>query len=557
MLLVLHAALDVGIGSPLSAALMTAHLGLFFLWQPIWQKDQRLQLSTIALITLLVIAMVATLNWWSIFAWLCLLIGIVAGRSFSTRHERSVYMISLAFLVAELLVNCAAMVFFGKPLDAGIGHTFRIGLYLLPLLLYAIPSIDIPQRDPFAIDFFRGIAFALMTALMAVFSVVMTFRLNISYPFALVATLMGLGLFLLFLAWISTPGSGTVGLLAVWEKSVLNIGSPFETWLGNLANLAARSTHADDFLEIAIQELNDIPWISGVEWETENTRGLEGQPSIHHLAVDTRALKLTLYTERSFSSALLIHCRLLLQVLGHFYVAKRRENEEANEAHLRAVYETGARVTHDIKNLLQTLHTLASSLQRATTAEQEQRGYALIKRQLPDIGRRLLLALDKLQRPDVFAAQAIDAATWWARFHKRFADSGAVLDASFAGTPVAIPEECFDSVIENLLDNAIQKVAAGAASQVSVTFQCADGAAQATVNDNGAAIDAELVRRLFRGPVASDTGLGIGLYQAARQAQLCGYELVLSENRAGAVTFTLKRDPAAEAESERDDATRS
>ena len=42
MLLVLHAALDAGLNNALSAALMTTHLGLFFLWQPIWQKDQRL-----------------------------------------------------------------------------------------------------------------------------------------------------------------------------------------------------------------------------------------------------------------------------------------------------------------------------------------------------------------------------------------------------------------------------------------------------------------------------------------------------------------------------------
>ena len=64
--------------------------------------------------------------------------------------------------------------------------------------------------------------------------------------------------------------------------------------------------------------------------------------------MDTEALKVTGYAERSFSSALLIHCRLLIQVLGHVYVAKRRENEQASEARLRASYATGARVTPDV-----------------------------------------------------------------------------------------------------------------------------------------------------------------------------------------------------------------
>lgn len=542
MLLVLHTALDAGLGSPLSAALMTAHLGLFFLWQPIWQKDQRLQLRAIAIIVTLVVGMVATLNWWSIFAWLILLIAIVAGRSFSTRNERYVYMISLAFLVSELLVNCAAMAFFNKPLGAGIAYTFRIGLYFLPILLYAIPPIKVPQRDPFAVDFFRGIAFALMTTLMAAFSVLMTYRLPIDYPLALVATLIGLGLFLLFLAWISTPGPGNLGLLAVWEKSVLNIGTPFEAWLGNIANLAAQRSNADDFLNVAIEELNDIPWISGVEWSTENGGGLEGKRSNYKLAVDTKSLKVTLYTERSFSSALLIHCRLLIQVLGHFYAAKQRENEEANEAHLRAIYETGARVTHDIKNLLQTLTTMAGSLQTATTPEQERRGFNLLKRSLPDIGSRLQVALDKLQRPVESKPDSLPAGDWWATICDQFADSGIDLDASIDDPGRRLPAECFDSVLGNLIDNAKHKIAAGAASEVVVHLGVKDQGVSLSVTDDGSAIPDDLAQQIFRGPVASQTGLGIGLYQAARQAQLAGCQLALAENRDGAVTFAITCD---------------
>ena len=179
MLLVLHAALDAGLDSALSSALMTAHLGLFFMWQPIWQQDQHLQLSSVALIALLVVALVATLSWWSVFAWMMLLIGMVAGRSFSTRQERFVYMITLAFLISEFLISCTSSLFLGGVLGGGIGKTFQFGLYLLPMALFAFPAISAPQRDPFAVDFFRGITFTLLTALLAVFSVLMTLRLNI------------------------------------------------------------------------------------------------------------------------------------------------------------------------------------------------------------------------------------------------------------------------------------------------------------------------------------------------------------------------------------------
>jgi hypothetical protein len=45
--------------------------------------------------------------------------------------------------------------------------------------------------------------------------------------------------------------------------------------------------------------------------------------------------------------------------------------------------------------------------------------------------------------------------------------------------------------------------------------------------------------RLALRPVASDSGLGVGLYQAARQAARSGYRLELPENQAGRVTFRL------------------
>ncbi len=543
MLLVLHAALDADLDSAFSAALMTAHLGLFFLWQPIWQKDQRLQLRAVAIVVLFVGVMLATLSWWSVFAWLIVLIGIVAGRSFSTRRERYVYLISLACLISELLVHCTAMLFLDRHLSAGIDQTFRIGLYLLPVLLFAIPPVAGTPRDPFPVDFFRGITFALMTALIAVLSVLANLRYAIDYPLALVASLMVLGALLFFLSWITAPGTDNAGLLSVWEKSVLNIGTPFETWLGNIANLAAQRGQADDFLEAAIGELYEIPWIAGVEWRAGAASGIEGHRSRHHLTVDVDALRVTLFTERSFSAALLMHCHLLVQVLGHFYVAKQRENKEANEAHLRAIYETGARVTHDIKNLLQALNTMAGTLQASSSAEQDQRGLALLKTRLPDIARRLQRALDKLQRPQTPAAERVAASTWWEHAHTRCA--GAAVAAELADASFELPAECFDSVLDNLVDNARQKIEAGAARTLEVRLAIDDGGATLSVSDDGEAIPAALAGLLFAAPVASRTGLGIGLYQAARQAELAGCALALAENRDGAVRFTLHCPAAA------------
>jgi len=48
----------------------------------------------------------------------------------------------------------------------------------------------------------------------------------------------------------------------------------------------------------------------------------------------------------------------------------------------------------------------------------------------------------------------------------------------------------------------------------------------------------------MRAPLPSSGGLGIGLYQAARQAEAAGYRLLLEANRDGEVCFALR--PAAQ-----------
>jgi signal transduction histidine kinase len=539
MLLVLHAAIDAGLDNALSRALLTTHLGLFFLWQPIWQKDQRLRLQAVALIVVLVVGALATLGWWTLFAWLVILIGLVAGRSFSTRRERYVYLLSLSFLVAELLIACTTELFLGGALPPAIAQPFQVGLYLLPFVLFAIPPITVPPREPFPVDFFRGITFALLNALLAVLSVLISLRTGIDYPLAVVGTLMVLGALLFLLSWLTAPGSGGIGLVAVWEKSVLNIGTPFEAWLGSIANLAAQCSEAQEFFEAAIELLNDIPWIAGVEWRTAQADGLVGMRSPFHLEMRSDEVAITLYAERSFSAALYTHCHLLIQVLGHFHAAKLRENQEANAAHLRAIYETGARVTHDIKNLLQALDTLASALDDAASPTQEQRGFSLLKRRLPDIARRLRRALDKLERPTQPPIEYISAAAWWEALREHADGTGAVLEADLEEPQRMLPRDCFDSAVDNFLDNAVQKIAAGQAQSIHIALRATQAAVVCTISDDGPALPSEIVRRLFRAPIESQTGHGIGLFQAARQAELAGCTVELCENRDGAVRFSI------------------
>ncbi len=541
MLIVLNLALRADFGSALSASLMTAHLGLFFIWQPIWQRDQHLDRWSAALIIVFTGAFITVLDWRLLFGWMILLIGIVAGRSFSTRRERLAYMITLIFLISVLLIECVPMIFAIGELNSAVFYSFRLAWIVLPLLVLLFPTYSPAQRKTFPIDFFRGITIALMTALLALSSVLMTYELRIEYPVALIASLLVLSAFLFLISWLITPTTGS-GLGALWEKSILNIGTPFESWLSNLAQLATRRQQPREFLDAAIVELCEIPWIRGAEWVGGGQQGTAGDHADFNTSITTGDLKVTLFTDRQVGPSLLIHCRLLILVLGHFYSAKIRETEQAHDARMQAVHETGARLTHDIKNLLQSLKTTTAIILEDTgsgDSERSQKRQSLLRRQLPHITQRLQLALDKLQQPSSQPSESVAIATWWDELVERYRSENIEFLADIHANDFGVPRDCLDSVVENLLDNARNKAKTSDAIQIKVGLYEKDGDVVLSVADNGAAIDPSLAGQLLSQPVASDSGLGIGLYQAAQQAEVNGYRLVLSENEDGAVRFTL------------------
>ena len=92
--------------------------------------------------------------------------------------------------------------------------------------------------------------------------------------------------------------------------------------------------------------------------------------------------------------ALLLHIHLLVQLIGYFYQAKQREQSLRDITRLQAVYETGSRLTHDLKNMLQSLLSLTSIAQ-----SREERAQQLLQQQLPLLTQRIEMTLIKLQQP--------------------------------------------------------------------------------------------------------------------------------------------------------------
>jgi signal transduction histidine kinase len=154
--------------------------------------------------------------------------------------------------------------------------------------------------------------------------------------------------------------------------------------------------------------------------------------------------------------------------------------------------------------------------------------------------------LTQLQNPVDAPQPTVAASAWWAALVARYADE-AIEFRCDALDDKALPQAVFDSVADNLIANALRKRRRAASLTVSVHF-CASPP-QLVVSDDGEAVPGHVVHRLFASSVASESGQGVGLFLAARQAARAGYALSLLENRPGAVRFGLQagtRQPSTE-----------
>jgi signal transduction histidine kinase len=320
----------------------------------------------------------------------------------------------------------------------------------------------------------------------------------------------------------------------------MSLGLPFEQWMQRLATLAEQESHPQRFLDLALRHVLDLPWVTGLQWETRSGVGEHGERSENSAEFRHQDLRLRIYTRWALSPAVVLHLKLLAQMVGHFHDAKRREQVQRQSAYTQAIYETGARLTHDVKNLLQSLRSLCAAVESSDPAE-AQALQALLQRQLPQITQRLNVTLEKLRSPEQADTSRVNAKIWWESLVQRYVGRGIHFQADGAlDEALTLPAELFDSVAANLVENALGKSATGRDVQVQVTFATARGGTL-TVCDNGEAIAQATAAQLFEAPVQSQTGLGVALYQASRQAKQLGYRLALAANEPGRVCFTLSR----------------
>ncbi len=546
MLASLHFALWLEVDSIWSRPLLFTHLGLFLLWQPLWRGEHELRLGGVMFIACASGVALLWLNWWLLAFWVGGLFALVGGRvfSFHTRWLRLLYLAVMAYLLAALLLWVVPHLF-------GLSHIFELQkahetassmmgvVFPLLLLVMVFMPEEEYQMEPGqsetgqAVDFFYSLLLFLLLTQLVLGSMSFMMLAHVDYLEALLRTLFIMALVLLALGWLWNPRFGFTGLQPLFSRYLLNIGTPFESWLRQLAETAQHVQSPAAFLARATADLAALPWLSGVIWRAEEDSGRLGESSPHYIEVEEQGLRLTLFSRQAIAPSVLLHIHLLTQLLGYFYQAKRREQRLREVTRLQAIYETGARLTHDLKNMLQSLLGLTSIAQR-----REEEVFPLLRRQLPVLGQRIETTLSKLKIPQLEdESSMLSLAAWWENLRQRHQHAAIIWVCKGTATDEKIPAALFDCVADNLIDNAGNKRVQQPGIFIRVTL-CVQPFSL-NVCDSGNAIPAPLARQLLQTVVPSENGLGVGLYQAARWAGQLGYQLVLRENLAGTVCFEL------------------
>ncbi len=186
-----------------------------------------------------------------------------------------------------------------------------------------------------------------------------------------------------------------------------------------------------------------------------------------------------------------------------------------------------------------------------TAAEQTQESdtdalLKLIKKQLPVLNQRIASTLDKLKAPSEEKKRQEKISAWWKNLRLRYTQPQVEFVAAHLPKH-DINAEVLDSVLDNLLSNAIEKTKYEPNTLIKVEIlEGNNGHHRIEVTDTGKAMPQQTANELFKKHIQSQNGLGVGLYHAGQDAKQAGYQLSLTRNLNGSVQFTVDLSPETE-----------
>lgn len=537
LLLLLHSLIWIIKNPALHSAFTVVLYGLFLMWQPLWNKDKNLNSAT----TLPPILLLFVFSYFypneSLVLFSLLIAGLIGSRLFSFTTTRSFDLLALSILIIETSIGIIPLTFRQINLPPQFDSYIQ-PIVLIPILLFFFaPVPDRSHQTRSQIDLMHGVLTTTLVFLVLLGGIVINILYGVDYIEGLLLTVFIVSTLALGISWFWNPSIGHSGIGVLWNRYAMTIGGPFETWINTLTTLIEEPyISANEFLQAACDHLVDNDWLNAIQWQFNTFSIAAGQKKgvifSHNLSAK---LQVTIYFKSNPGQALRQHTILLIRMAYQFYLSKVNQEKMRAEEHFETIHHTGARLTHDIKNILQSIKTSINIVQFKSDEKQPQ-AFKLLQQNLNQISTRLESTLSKLKSPELSSSYQLVSIQQWLENFKQTNHQDEVSFHADIQQNHQIPSDLFDSVINNLLVNALNK---DDSQHIIVDLTANSEMIVVTVCDDGSPIEQELENQLFNKPVSSGKGMGIGLYQSAFMARTFNYELELASNQSGKVCFSL------------------
>ncbi len=510
--------------------------GLFLLWQPLWSKETKINRLPMAMFAVLVVVFTYTYPNESLILFGLIVSGLIGSRLLGQTAFRSFDLLALSIITLEMAVGLIPTTFRQIELPP-LFEEYMQTLILVPVLLYYLaPNPDLQRQRRSQVDLMHGLLAATLLFIVLLGGIVINLLYGVDYIDGLLLTVFIVATLTIGISWFWNPGVGYSGIGVLWNRYAMTIGGPFETWINTLTTLIEeRYLTPNEYLEAACEHLVENDWLNAIEWRFENFRVGAGDrtgPVLEHRLDDK--VSVVLHFKADPGTALEQHTILLIRMAYQFYLAKLNQEKMRAQEHFATIHHTGARLTHDIKNILQSIKASLDILDMERKSEDSQQ---LLQANLRQIGERLESTLNKLRAPRLNTQiSLVDCEQWIQRIEQLHNANERLHVHRDIEHNVPLPVDLFDSVAENLINNALKKTSA---TRVDLRLLSTRELIVLSVCDDGDAIAPEIEENLFQQPVSSGSGMGIGLYQAAIMAHAFNYELELSQNEPGRVCFNL------------------
>ncbi len=522
--------------SLLQFALSFILYGLFLLWQPLWNKEAPVERMSIIVVGIVFIFLTYSFPNESLVFFGLILSGLIGSRLLSQTAFRSFDLLALLIITLEMAVGLIPETFRQIQLPRLFADYMQTVILVPVLLFFFAPNPDHQKQGRSQVDLMHGLLAATLLFIVLLGGIVINLLYLVDYIDGLLLTVFIVATLTIGISWFWNPGVGYSGIGVLWNRYAMTIGGPFETWINTLTTLIEeRYLTPNEYLEAACEHLVENDWLNAIEWQFENFRISAGDKTGPHLEHDLDdKVSVVIYFKADPGAALEQHTILLIRMAYQFYLAKLNQEKVRAQEHFATIHHTGARLTHDIKNILQSIKT---SIDIVDMEREDQKSQKLLQTNLKQIGERLSSTLNKLRAPRLNTrVQLVDCQQWIERIGKQHNANTRLRFHGDIENNIAIPVDLFDSVAENLINNALKKESA---QQIDVRLMSSRDIIVLSVCDDGEAIPSDIEENLFAQPVSSGSGMGIGLYQSAIMANAFNFELELSQNERGRVCFNL------------------